>query len=103
MEWGIILPSLVVGAFGGWLYGSIKGHNDTQQQLEQQERRMLKLLAHIHRSQLHRLQEMDIVIGMLSGQADKGWGWRRWAELRAEEQEERTNDEDGFFAEMHRR
>lgn len=62
MHWGEIVPALIVGAFAGWLYGISKGHADTQTTIEQQAKKIVDLLAIMHRDQQTRVHDMDVIV-----------------------------------------
>lgn len=102
MEWGQILVGMFVGICVGWLIGVIKGHGETQQLLIKQERKMHALLVHLHRSNMDRLEETDLVIGALANPDRVSWYWERWVEMRSRLVASSTDSETGFYAEMYR-
>jgi hypothetical protein len=90
MDWALIGGCLAIGTLVGWLIGIIGGHGETQRKLEAHERKTHALLAHIHR------------MGALREPEKTEWFWSAWLRLRERELAERTDDQSGFFAEMHR-
>jgi hypothetical protein len=89
MDWALISGCLAIGTLVGWLIGVVGGHGETQRKLEAQERKTHALLAHIHRSQVDRLEEMDLIMGALREPEKTEWFWSAWLRLR--ERSRRTN------------
>jgi hypothetical protein len=101
MNWGEIVPALLVGGFGGWVWGVVQGHGDTQAQMAKSERKMLALMAHLHRGQMAQIAMTDLMLGVAQHPDRAAWYWESWCLLRKELREGADNDTTGFFAEMY--
>lgn len=97
MPWGYIIPCLLIGGFIGWLVGVTKGHAETHQRIEANERRMTALLTELHWSLRTRVEMMDVLVGMTSEPRNADLYASAWATLRAELIDDQAGEGARFF------